>query len=223
MKNAVAAVFALSLTLSVSFAARAEQTLYDNGSVNGNLDAFSIADGNIVGDTFVLTNNYTVNAVTFGDWNFPGESATNIDWSITSAPFGGDVYGSGSGANVTTLTDYGINNAGYDVTLDTFDIAPIDLISGTYYLNLQNAVTTFGDPAYWDENNGPSSAYSSSTGSLMNYDIAPSTGSESFQVLGTTNTSTTPEPASTVVLGLGALSTVFLCLKRRTVMARQSQ
>jgi hypothetical protein len=62
---------------------------------------------------------------------------------------------------------------------------------------LRNASVTYGDPAFWDENDGPSSA----TGSAVS-DI----GSQSFQILGPPGV---PEPAAWALMlvgfaGLGA-------------------
>ena len=42
----------------------------------------------------------------------------------------------------------------------------LQLTPGTYYLRLQNAVVTNGDPAYWAESGGPSKAYQSTVGSI---------------------------------------------------------
>lgn len=74
--------------------------------------------------------------------------------------------------------------------------------STKYWLNLQNAVVTNGDPLYWDENSGigctspgcPSSSSGSDIGSI---------GAESFTV--NTGGGTTPEPDSFVLLGSGIL------------------
>jgi hypothetical protein len=74
--------------------------------------------------------------------------------------------------------------------------------AGTYWLNLQNA-SSRGDPVYWDENSGPSSASENTVGTIP---------SESFTVLGTqstttstTTTGTTPEPSSIMLFGSGIL------------------
>ncbi len=47
--------------------------------------------------------------------------------------------------------------------------------SGTYWVNLQNATTQFGDPLFWDENSGPSYASESAVGTIA---------SEAFDVTG---------------------------------------
>ena len=49
-------------------------------------------------------------------WEFPGDSLTSLQWSITSGPNGGTVYGSGtiSGSNLTD-TFISTNQYGYDI------------------------------------------------------------------------------------------------------------
>jgi PEP-CTERM motif len=81
-------------------------------------------------------------------------------------------------------------------------LGAVSLNAGTYWMNLNNAVVPNGDPIYWDENSGPSSASQNSVGTIP---------SESFTLLGgsttsqTTTTSTTPEPSSIMLFGSGIL------------------
>ena len=97
-----------------------------------------------------------------------------------------------------------MNQFGYDVCTESATFNGPTLNTGTYWLNLQDANSPFGDPIYWDENSGPSSASENSVGSIP---------SESFTVLGagtgttttTSTTSTVPEPASILLFGSGIL------------------
>jgi hypothetical protein len=41
------------------------------------------------------------------------------------------------------------------------------LNAGTYWLTLQNATSTLGQPIYWDENDGPSLASNNAIGTLL--------------------------------------------------------
>ena len=58
------------------------------------------------------------------------------------------------------------------------------LNAGTYWLNLSNAVVNDGDPVYWDENSGQSSASQNTVGSIP---------SEAFTLLGGGTSSTSRE------------------------------
>ncbi len=116
---------------------------------------------------------------------------TSVDWSITSGPNGGTVYGSGtvSGKNLTDQF-VSVNQYGYDI--DKISASGLNVsASGTVYLNLQNAVVPSGDPVYWDENSGvgchsagcPSQAYESAVGTIPSeaFDVSGSGGFGCFQ------------------------------------------
>ncbi len=70
--------------------------LYDNGPVNGTVDAWAINFGYVVSDTFTLASEDTVSGFDFYVWAYPGDTALSVDWSITSDEFGGTTYGSGT-------------------------------------------------------------------------------------------------------------------------------
>jgi uncharacterized repeat protein (TIGR03803 family) len=103
--------------------------------------------------------------------------------SITSQPFGGTTYFDGT-VNLTQSSCVS-NQFGYNVCAETDNLNVSSLVNGTYWVNLQNASVTNGDPAYWDENSGvgcrsdgcPSQADESSVGTIP---------SESFTILGST-------------------------------------
>jgi hypothetical protein len=83
------------------------------------------------------------------------------------------------------------NQFGYHLCNETGSIPGVAMNAGTYWLNMGNAVVNTGDPVYWDENSGPSSASQNDGGIL---------GSESFTILGSSG-GTTPEPGSIVLFG----------------------
>src|SRR5271165_6464290 len=66
-----------------------DQIIYENGPVNGTVDAWTINFGFVVSDTFT---GGTVNGFDIWVWEFPGDVMTSVDWSITSGENSGTVY-----------------------------------------------------------------------------------------------------------------------------------
>src|SRR5271167_1174941 len=160
------------------------KVIYENGPLNGTANAWSINDGYIVSDSFVPSEG-SVGGFDIYLWEFPGDSVTSLDWSITTQPNGGTILGSGtvSGSN---LTDKFISTNQYSYDIDKISATGLDVnvTSGnTYWINLQNAVSQEGNPVYWDENSGvgcqsqgcPSQAYQNDTGTIP---------SEAFDITG---------------------------------------
>jgi hypothetical protein len=169
----------LSLILVLSGGAAKAGTLYSNGAVNGTIDAYAINFGDAVSDSFTLSQTATVYGVQFGLWAFPGDTLGTVDWSIGTSQFASD---SGSGTSAVSQNFLFSNTTyGFDIDEASFELtSPLTLNAGTYYLTLQNADGTNGDPFYWDESDGPSLAFSSDP-------TLGAIGSESFTVL-------SPEP-----------------------------
>jgi hypothetical protein len=163
---------------------------YDNGPPNGTVDAWTINFGYVVSDTFVLSSASTIQSFNFWVWAYPGDTALTVDWSITSAEFGGTTYGSGTASLSSTFLSS--NQYGYDIDKLSASGLNVALGAGTYWLNLANATTAFGDPLFWDENSGPSSASESAVGTIA---------SEAFNI----NGPATPEPSSILLFGSGIL------------------
>ncbi len=193
----IASLTLLALCLAV-VPAIAQTDIYDNGAINGTTDAWTINSGFTVSDTFTLGASATVSGLSFGAWLEPGDSLVSAEVSITSSEFGGTSFFD-SNVNFTS-SGCGTNQDGFTVCTETGSFAGPALNAGTYWLNLNNAVTSLGAPVYWDENSGASSASENTLGTIP---------SESFTLLGGTTTSTTqtgtPEPSSILLLGSGLL------------------
>jgi hypothetical protein len=192
----------LLLALCLPVVPAVAQTVYSNGPINGTTDAWTINSGFVVSDTFTVgSGGASVNELVFGAWAFPGDVLPQAEIQITSSEFGGTTYFDG----VVNFTQSGCsgNQFGFNVCTETSSpFGPVNLATGTFWLNLDNAVVPTGDPIYWDENSGPSSASENSVGTIP---------SESFTLLGTSSTTTTttgtsvPEPSGIILLGSGIL------------------
>lgn len=211
-------VLRVSLVLAAALAvsAVAQTEIYDNGPINGTNDAWTINFGFAVSDSFAVSGgNSTVTGLTFGSFLIPGDVVTSVELSITSSEFGGTSYFDQVVSLVQSncvSNQYGFNICHEDATFD----GPT-LQNGTYWLTLQNAITSSGDPAYWDENSGvgcesggcPSSASENTIGTIP---------SESFTLYGNVSTGTgagsTPEPSNILLFGSGLLGVVGI-LRRK--------
>ena len=164
----------------------------NNGPINGTTDAWTINFGYVVSDTF--TPDYTsVTGFKIGVWEFPGDVMSTVDYTISVTENGTGVGGT---RNVTD-TFISSNQFGYDID----KISALISVNGlstmeTYWLNLYNAVVPSGDPVYWDENSGPSSASESAVGTIP---------SEAFTVTTSGSVNGCPEPGSILLLGSGIL------------------
>jgi len=204
-KNAVS-LSVLTLALVGALAAVpafADNVLYDNttSSSFGNSPDWNQSTNGTT-DSFVLSSSSTITGLTLGLWVDPGYTPTSVTWQMTSNPFdfSDPALAAGTATGLTntfetTFTDQGFSQDIYD---SAFSISALPLPGGTYWLEIDGVSTTEsgGNSPGWDESVGPSTAY--------NLDAGP-ISSETFQILGTSETAETPEPSSFLLLGSGLL------------------
>ena len=199
----------------VALPARAQVDAYDNGPINGTINSWQINGGFVVSDSFFWGATDFI-GVAFGAWLTPGDVLISAEVSVTTSEFGGTTLFD----EVLNFTQSGCfpNQFGFDVCTETASIAGTNFPEPfTYWLNLQNATTALGDPAYWDQNNGPSLASQNSVGTIP---------SESFTVFAnnlgtsttttTSSTSSTPEPSSLMLIGSGILALATMLRRKRS-------
>lgn len=209
LPGCVRAIILLTVMVAMFAVPASAETLYTNGPTNGTINAAFMSGPYEVANSFTLSGASTLTGVNFGVWAYPGDTPQTVDWEVGSAPFGSNP-GSGVDASLTNTFLF-VTFFSFDVYDESFDLPSIGLGSGTYWLTLQNAVSTNDGALAWDFSNGPSIAYQTAQGlPFLTVQLA---GSESFQILGTATMSPVPEPGTLTLLGTGLLS--LLPLARR--------
>jgi hypothetical protein len=186
--------------------------VYDNGPINGTINAWTINEGQSVSDSFTVSSPTALTSAQAGLWTDPGQTPTSVQWSIGTTPFGSQVSSGNASLNNTFI---GNSVYGYPIYESAFAVSGL-LSAGTYYFTLQNAVAPPPYPGAatwvaWDENDGPSGASAYTSFPRLGL-ILVSVGSESFQLYGT---SAVPEPTTTIA-GVGALALVLMALGARS-------
>ena len=195
---------------------------YDNGPVNGQVDAWTINFGFSVSNSLRCCRpgapgGGQITELLFYAWVIPGDSITNVEVQFGSAAFGNDLF---DGFVNLTQSNCSTNQFGYNVCMEAGNFnGPV--INGDAWLTLQNANVPSGDPVYWDENSGvgcqsdgcPSQAQENSIGTIPSEAFTVISSSTSTSST-TTTTGTTPEPGSILLFGSGALALMGV-LRRR--------
>jgi hypothetical protein len=174
--------------------------IVDNFPILGSAYALSILGGQSVSNSFALGSETVVDGVNFGVWLEPGDSLSQVNWAIGSAPFGTD-FGTGSSP---VTTQYLFTNSypghSYEIDLAHFSFGGVDLPAAVYYLTLSNAVVSNGPQAYWDVNFRPGVDTW-----LRNPDPIHYAGNAgSYQIL-----TSVPEPSTLALAILGGILAAF--------------
>jgi len=198
----------VSMALGFCHSASAYITLYDNGPINGGITAWLINNGpdpttHVTSDSFTVAPGTSIGGIDFGAWVSPGDTIQQVGWAISPGPDFGIPYFTGVASVISKPAGSSTNPAGYQLEEDSFSTGTVYLATGgTYYLSLFSAVTAHDLATYWDQNNGPSTAYTGAG--------TTSIGSESFDVV--------PEPSGVIpiVVGVGIIG--LLAFRRRTAI-----
>jgi len=203
-----------SLLFLAAFPASA-QILYENGPINGETDAWTINFGFVLSNSFTIsTGPSTINGVSFGAWLFAGDVLESAEVILSSEADGGTLYFDQQ-VNFTQSGCF-LNNYSYDVCTETasFSGGPT-LENGTYWLTLGNAISSQGNPVYWDENSGIGCHSEGCPSDACENGCLGTMPSEAFSILGSTSgTGTVPEPESLALFGSGFLVTVGFIRRR---------
>ncbi len=200
------AVLAIALLLLAAAPATAD-ILYDNGPVLNTQSAWTINFGFSVTNSMVVSG--TVEGLQFWTLEFPGDVLQSVEVEIGSSPFSNNLFDS---VVNTTQSNCFSNIFGYNLCEQSASFSG-PALNGTYWLTLENARVQDGDPVYWNENSG-TGCQSPGCPSLAQENQVGTIASEAFSITGNSGTNSTPEPASVVLFGSGALGIVGL-LRRK--------
>ena len=136
------------------------KSIYTDLPANGTVEAWTITGDFVVSDTFTVTGQDSIDGFCFYLWSVSGSVPQTVELSITSSEFGGTSYFD----SIVNLTCSSYCKSGYPMhgsvcggTTGSYDVwacktqAPVNLAGGTYWINLQDALTSTGDPAFWDQ------------------------------------------------------------------------
>jgi len=180
---ALLAATILAISSIGSTPAFGQETLYNNGP-DGDIGYFHVNFGSVVTDSFTLSEAATINNVVLTIYDVDDRNAPeHLKWTITTEPFGGTVKGSGF-VGLTKLQAPYLTSFLFFAWKVGFAVPGLALPPGTYYLQIQDVVTTWDTWAFWAESaNGSSAGYYEAIAQNGAGNISP-VASETFSVTG---------------------------------------
>ena len=214
MKMRIATLFLTILCLALTGVA---QTIYNDGGIDGNDNAFFITgpnNPNFIGSFQDISNGFVAAATAtpghleFGEWIASGFTPSSIGYELGTTAFGTDV-GVGTVALNSGNSHFLFTNAdGYDVYDITVEITSAEMTAGNeYWLSLSNASDSQGNNSTeaWDIPNGGSGGPATCNFRQSGTNFGDcGLGGESF-TLGGCCPPPVPEPSSIMLFGSGIL------------------
>ncbi|MGA2372655.1 MAG: hypothetical protein ACLPPV_17275 [Candidatus Korobacteraceae bacterium] len=182
-KSPLAVLIVLAIGSLVSTPAFGQTTLYDNGP-DGDVGYFHVNFGSVVTNSFALSDAAEITNMVLTIYDVDDRNAPEyLKWTITTEPFGGTVKGSGF-VRLSKLQSPYLTKFLFFAWRMGFDVPNLALPPGTYYLQIQDVVTTWDTWAFWAESaDGGSAGYYEAIAENGAGRISP-VASESFSVAG---------------------------------------
>jgi hypothetical protein len=183
-------------------------TLFTTGAPSSTLGVGAFVDGWVAAERFIFSTPAAIDQVIFYSFEDPGMWDGTLDYFFFTQSAGGPAsFAFAQGHNpVFTKTQLGVSFGAVEYRY-IFHIAPLPLAAGTYFLgiHMKSDFNLVSGILEWDSravnpNGGP--GWASSNGTFDNWTTGP--GVLAFEL-----DSTAPEPATGILLVMGALCLAF--------------
>jgi hypothetical protein len=178
---------------------------YTNGPVSGTITGWTINAYYAISNSFSLSDTTTISGFSLGGWAYSNDLITSVDYGFsTSLDYvTANTAALSAGSVEATFNSYEIRNY-------TASIAPVTLAAGTYWFTLRNAVAP-GGAAYWDQNDGPSTAFNNVLGNLAG---GGHSGSEAFTLISASSPAPEPMTWAMMLTGFGVIGSSVRARRR---------